>query len=83
MRKAIIVGGSMASVLAGNMLTRQGWEVDILERTKGSLEARGAGTCAFAADTGTKRTCTARPRSRYSLEQVRRGSDRATAHMGV
>src|SRR4029079_3505358 len=43
MKKAIIVGGSMAGMLAGNMLIRQGWEVDILERTKQGLEARGAG----------------------------------------
>ena len=43
MRKAIIVGGSMAGMLAGNMLIRQGWEVEILERTKEGLEARGAG----------------------------------------
>src|SRR5918997_4747439 len=43
MKKAIIVGGSMAGMLAGNMLIRQGWAVDILERTKEGLEARGAG----------------------------------------
>src|SRR5688572_1975501 len=42
MKRAIIVG-SMAGMLAGNMLTRQGWHVDILERTKEGLEARGAG----------------------------------------
>jgi monoamine oxidase len=34
MRKAIIVGGSMAGMLAGSMLVRQGWAVEILERTK-------------------------------------------------
>jgi 2-polyprenyl-6-methoxyphenol hydroxylase-like FAD-dependent oxidoreductase len=43
MKMAIIVGGSMAGMLAGNMLIRQGWEVEILERTKGGLEGRGAG----------------------------------------
>ena len=43
MKKAIIVGGSMAGMLAGNMLIRQGWAVEILERTKEGLEARGAG----------------------------------------
>jgi 2-polyprenyl-6-methoxyphenol hydroxylase-like FAD-dependent oxidoreductase len=43
MNKAIIVGGSMAGMLAGNMLIRQGWAVEILERTKEGLEARGAG----------------------------------------
>jgi 2-polyprenyl-6-methoxyphenol hydroxylase-like FAD-dependent oxidoreductase len=43
MKKAIIVGGSMAGMLAGNMLIRQGWAVEILERTREGLEARGAG----------------------------------------
>jgi 2-polyprenyl-6-methoxyphenol hydroxylase-like FAD-dependent oxidoreductase len=43
MKKAIIVGGSMAGMLAGDMLIRQGWAVDILERTRLGLEARGAG----------------------------------------
>jgi 2-polyprenyl-6-methoxyphenol hydroxylase-like FAD-dependent oxidoreductase len=41
--KAVIVGGSMGGMLAGNMLVRQGWTVDILERTASGLEARGAG----------------------------------------
>ena len=43
MKKAIIVGGSMGGMLAGNMLVRQGWSVEILERTREGLEARGAG----------------------------------------
>jgi len=43
MKKAIIVGGSMGGLLAGNLLVRQGWTVEILERTRGGLEARGAG----------------------------------------
>jgi 2-polyprenyl-6-methoxyphenol hydroxylase-like FAD-dependent oxidoreductase len=43
MKKAIIVGGSMAGVLVGNMLVRQRWKVDILERSREGLEGRGAG----------------------------------------
>lgn len=43
MKKAIIVGGSMGGLLAGNMLIRQGWAVEIVERTREGLEARGAG----------------------------------------
>ena len=43
MKKAIIVGGSMAGLLAGNILIRQGWNVAVLERTREGLEARGAG----------------------------------------
>ncbi len=45
MKKAIVVGGSMAGMLAGNMLIRQGWEVEILERTKEGLEAGEPGSC--------------------------------------
>jgi hypothetical protein len=43
MKKAIIVGGSMAGMLVGNMLIRQGWDLEILERSREGLEARGAG----------------------------------------
>jgi 2-polyprenyl-6-methoxyphenol hydroxylase-like FAD-dependent oxidoreductase len=43
MKRAIIVGGSVGGMLAGNMLVREGWTVEVLERTKGGLEARGAG----------------------------------------
>jgi 2-polyprenyl-6-methoxyphenol hydroxylase-like FAD-dependent oxidoreductase len=43
MNKAVVVGGSMAGMLVGNMLVRQGWKVDILERTREGLEGRGAG----------------------------------------
>ncbi len=43
MNTVIVVGGSMAGVLAGNMLVRQGWKVHILERTREGLEGRGAG----------------------------------------
>jgi len=43
MRKAIIVGGSMGGLLAGNILIRQGWAVEVLERSREGLEARGAG----------------------------------------
>jgi 2-polyprenyl-6-methoxyphenol hydroxylase-like FAD-dependent oxidoreductase len=42
-RRVIIVGGSLAGLLAGNQLHRSGWEVDVLERTDGVLEGRGAG----------------------------------------
>ena len=43
MKKAVIVGGSMAGLLAGNMLLREGWHVTVLERTRQALQARGAG----------------------------------------
>src|SRR5215470_18016728 len=42
-RRALIVGGSLAGLIAGNLLHRSGWDVDIFERTAGVLEGRGAG----------------------------------------
>ena len=60
MKKAIVVGGSMAGMLAGNMLIRQGWDVEILERSREGLEARGAGIRAAAV-----LTCRARSRRRH------------------
>ena len=33
----------MAGVVAGNLLVRQNWSVDVLERTSGGLEGRGTG----------------------------------------
>jgi len=42
-RRALIVGGSLAGLMAGNLLHRSGWDVDIFERTAGVLEGRGAG----------------------------------------
>ncbi len=45
-RRAIIVGGSMSGLLAGIMLARRGWHVDIFERVESELAGRGAGIVA-------------------------------------
>src|SRR5581483_6830438 len=45
-RRALIVGGSMSGLLAGIMLRRRGWRVDILERVGSELTGRGAGIVA-------------------------------------
>ena len=39
----MIVGGSLVGLIAGNLLHRIGWDVDIFERTDGVLDGRGAG----------------------------------------
>ena len=39
-RRAVIVGGSIGGLFAGNMLVQQGWKVDILERAKDDLSSR-------------------------------------------
>ena len=45
-RRALIIGGSMSGLLAGIMLRRRGWAVDIFERVGSELSGRGAGIVA-------------------------------------
>ncbi len=45
-KTAMIVGGSMSGLLAGLMLRRAGWAVDIFERVETELAGRGAGIVA-------------------------------------
>ena len=47
-RRALVVGGSMSGLLAGIMLDRRGWAVDIYERVDSELAGRGAGIVAQA-----------------------------------
>lgn len=42
-RRALIVGGSLAGLFAGNLLRRIGWDVDIFERSPHDLDSRGGG----------------------------------------
>lgn len=41
--RALIAGGSIAGLFTAALLHRQGWEVDVLERSTRSLESQGAG----------------------------------------
>ncbi len=45
-RRALVIGGSMSGLLAGIMLRRRGWTVDIFERVGSELTGRGAGIVA-------------------------------------
>ena len=45
-RRAAIVGGSMSGLLAGLLLRRAGWDVEIFERVESELSGRGAGIVA-------------------------------------
>ena len=47
-RRALVIGGSMSGLLAGIMLMRRGWGVDISERVASELSGRGAGIVAQA-----------------------------------
>jgi 2-polyprenyl-6-methoxyphenol hydroxylase-like FAD-dependent oxidoreductase len=42
-KKALVIGGSMAGLFAANLLTRSGWDVHVFERSKSELSGRGAG----------------------------------------
>jgi 2-polyprenyl-6-methoxyphenol hydroxylase-like FAD-dependent oxidoreductase len=47
-RRALVIGGSMSGLLAGIMLLRRGWDVDVFERAEEELAGRGAGIVAQA-----------------------------------
>jgi 2-polyprenyl-6-methoxyphenol hydroxylase-like FAD-dependent oxidoreductase len=42
-RRVLIIGGSLAGLMAGNLFHRRGWDVQVFERATGDLEGRGAG----------------------------------------
>ena len=42
-KKAIVIGGSLGGLFAGNMLRHAGWDVDIYERSEQDLDSRGGG----------------------------------------
>lgn len=46
MGRAIVIGGSVSGLLAGSLLRRAGWNVDIYERVASELAGRGAGIVA-------------------------------------
>jgi 2-polyprenyl-6-methoxyphenol hydroxylase-like FAD-dependent oxidoreductase len=43
MKRALIVGGSLGGLFAGCTLLQHGWDVQVIERTPGRLDGRGAG----------------------------------------
>jgi monoamine oxidase len=47
-KRAIIVGGSIAGLFAGNYLVRRGWNVDVLETAPETLASRGQGIARHA-----------------------------------
>jgi hypothetical protein len=42
-RRALVIGGSLGGLFAGNLLRRSGWDVDIFERCAHDLDSRGGG----------------------------------------
>jgi 2-polyprenyl-6-methoxyphenol hydroxylase-like FAD-dependent oxidoreductase len=42
-RRALVIGGSMSGLFTGLLLARDGWDVDIFERSDVELSGRGAG----------------------------------------
>jgi 2-polyprenyl-6-methoxyphenol hydroxylase-like FAD-dependent oxidoreductase len=45
-RRALVIGGSMSGLLAGLLLRRHGWDVEVFERVESELSGRGAGIVA-------------------------------------
>jgi 2-polyprenyl-6-methoxyphenol hydroxylase-like FAD-dependent oxidoreductase len=43
MARALVIGGSVGGLMAGNLLRKAGWDVTIFERARGDLATRGAG----------------------------------------
>ena len=41
--RIVIIGGSLAGLMAGNLFHRMGWDVQLFERTPGVMDGRGAG----------------------------------------
>lgn len=41
--RVLIIGGSLAGLMSGNLFRRHGWDVQVFERASGDLEGRGAG----------------------------------------
>ena len=35
--RAVVIGGSLVGLIAGNLLLRRGWDVHVYERVTGSL----------------------------------------------
>lgn len=46
--RAIVIGGSIGGLFAGNMLVRAGWHVDLFERVPEALASRGTGIARHA-----------------------------------
>jgi len=42
-RRALIIGGSLGGLFAGNLLRQIGWDVEIFERSPHDLDSRGGG----------------------------------------
>lgn len=42
-RHALVIGGSLGGLMAAVLLRRQGWQVQVFERSSGQLESRGGG----------------------------------------
>ena len=47
-KRAVIVGGSVGGLFAGNFLIRRGWDVNVLETAPETLASRGQGIARHA-----------------------------------
>ena len=57
MARILIVGGSLVGLMAANMLRKDGHDVRVLEKVRGSMDGRGAGIVTHDALTDGLEAC--------------------------
>ena len=70
--KAVIIGGSMGGLFAGNLLHRAGWDVTLLEKAASPLTSRGTGIVTHPGLREVMRLAGAQFENRLGIEISRR-----------
>lgn len=70
--KAVIIGGSMGGLFAGNLLHRAGWDVTLLEKAESPLTSRGTGIVTHPGLREVMRLAGAHFENRLGIEIARR-----------
>ncbi len=70
--KAVIIGGSMGGLFAGNLLLRAGWDVTLLEKAASPLTSRGTGIVTHPGLREVMRLAGAQFENRLGIEISRR-----------
>ena len=79
--KAVIIGGSMGGLFAGNLLHRAGWDVTLLEKAATPLTSRGTGIVTHPGLREVMRLAGAQFENRLGIEISRRLAFDARGHI--
>ncbi len=79
--KAVIIGGSMGGLFAGNLLHRAGWDVTLLEKAASPLTSRGTGIVTHPGLREVMRLAGAHFENRLGIEISRRLAFDAQGHI--